>query len=264
MRAGLGIIDVGTLGKLQVSGPDAVEVLERLYTGRFKKLSMGRCRYGVALDESGVVIEDGVIARLGEDRFYATTTSSGAAAFYREMLRWAAIWGLDVTLSNVTGQLSGVQFAGPESRDALAALTDIDLRSGPFSYLRVREGEVAGVRAIVMRVGFVGELGYEIHVPAWEGGACVAGAGGGRCAALWGGGAAPVALGKRALDRRPRHGCADVSPRGGVGVGHWQEQALSSSASAACESTPHVQFGARSSACGGPLILPASCPRSAT
>ena len=169
VRAGLGIIDVSTLGKLQVSGPDASELLERLYTSRFKKLMIGRCRYGVALDESGVVIEDGVIARLAEDRFYVSTTSSGAAAFYREMLRWVAIWGLDVTLSNVTGQLAAFNLAGPESRDALAALTDIDLRSGPFSYLRVREGEVAGVRAMVMRVGFVGELGYEIHVPAWEG-----------------------------------------------------------------------------------------------
>ena len=169
VRAGLGIIDVSTLGKLQVSGPDAGELLERLYTGRFEKQVVGRCRYGVALDESGVVIEDGVIARLAEDRFYATTTSSGAAAFYREMLRWAAIWGLDVTLSNATSQLAAFNLAGPESRAALAALTDIDLRSGPFSYLRVREGAVAGVRAVVMRVGFVGELGYEIHVPAWEG-----------------------------------------------------------------------------------------------
>ena len=168
VRAGLGIIDVSTLGKLQISGPDAGELLERLYTGRFKKLPLGRCRYGVALDESGVVIADGVIARLSEDCFYATT-SSGAAAFYREMLRWAAIWGLDVTLSNGTGQLAAFNVAGPASRAALAALTDIDLRSGPFSYMRVREGEVAGVRALVMRGGFVGELGYEIHVPAWEG-----------------------------------------------------------------------------------------------
>lgn len=169
VRAGLGLIDVSTLGKLQVSGPDAGELLERLYTGRFKKLPVGRCRYGVALDESGVVLEDGVIARLAEDRFYVTTTSSGAAAFYREMLRWAAIWGLDATLSNATGQLAAFNLAGPASRAALAALTDLDLRSGPFSYLRVREGAVAGVRALVMRVGFVGELGYEIHVPAWEG-----------------------------------------------------------------------------------------------
>ena len=113
VRAGLGIIDVSTLGKLQVSGPDAVELLERLYTGRFKKQVVGRCRYGVALDESGVVIEDGVIARLAEDRFYATTTSSGAAAFYREMLRWAAIWGLGRDLEQCHGSTGGIQSGWP-------------------------------------------------------------------------------------------------------------------------------------------------------
>ena len=123
----------------------------------------------MALDESGVVIEDGVIARLAEDRFYVTATSSGAGAFYREMLRWAAIWGLDVTLSNATGQLAALNLAGPHSREALTALTDIDLSPEAFPYLGVREGEVAGVWALVMRVGFVGELGYEGHVPAWQG-----------------------------------------------------------------------------------------------
>ena len=170
VRGGLGMIDVGTLGKLLVNGPGAVELLERLYTGRFKKLAIGRYRYGVALDESGVVIEDGVIARLAEDRFYVTATSGGAGAFYREMLRWASIWGLDVTLSNATGQWSALNLAGPHSREALAGLTDIDLSAEAFPYLGVREGVVAGVRALVMRVGFVGELGYEVHVPAWQGG----------------------------------------------------------------------------------------------
>ncbi|MEE3259799.1 MAG: 2Fe-2S iron-sulfur cluster-binding protein [Candidatus Latescibacterota bacterium] len=169
VRQSLGIIDVGTLGKLMVNGPDAVELLERLYTGRFKKLAVGRYRYGVALDERGVVIEDGVIARLAEDRFYVTATSGGADAFYREMLRWAMIWDLDVTLSNATGQLAALNLAGPHSRMALAPLTDLDLSPEAFPYLGVREGEVCGVRALVMRVGFVGELGYEVHVPAWEG-----------------------------------------------------------------------------------------------
>ena len=93
VREGLGMIDVSTLGKLLVNGPDAAELLERIYTGRFKKLAPGRCRYGVALDESGIVIEDGVIARLATDRFYVSATSSGVAAFYREMTRWATIWG---------------------------------------------------------------------------------------------------------------------------------------------------------------------------
>ena len=169
VRTGLGMIDVGTLGKLLVNGPDAAELLERLYTGRFKKLAVGRYRYGVALDESGVVIEDGVIARLAEDRFYVTATSSGVGAFYREMLRWASIWGLDVTLSNATGQLAALNLAGPHSREALTGLTDLDLSPEAFPYLGVREAEVAGVRALVMRVGFVGELGYEVHVPAWQG-----------------------------------------------------------------------------------------------
>ena len=202
VRAGLGIIDVSTLGKLQVSGPDASELLERLYTGRFKKLPIGRCRYGVALDESGVVVEDGVIARLSEDRFYATTTSSGSAAFYREMLRWAAIWGLDATLSNATGQLAAFNLAGPGSRDALAALTDIDLRSGPFSYLRVREGEVAGGTGTGDASGLCRRTGIRGPRAGLGRRARVASAIGGRCASLWSGGAAPVALGKRALDRR--------------------------------------------------------------
>jgi sarcosine oxidase subunit alpha len=79
------------------------------------------------------------------------------------------IWGLDVTLSNVTGQLAALNLAGPHSREALAPLTDLDLSPEAFPYLGVREGEVCGVRALVMRVGFVGELGYEVHVPAWEG-----------------------------------------------------------------------------------------------
>ena len=115
---------MGTLGKLQVCGPDAAELLERLYTGRFKKQVVGRCRYGVALDESGVVIEGRGDCAVGlRTAFNATTTSSGAQQpFYREMLRWAAIWGLDVTLSNVTGQLAAFNLAGPESRAALAAL----------------------------------------------------------------------------------------------------------------------------------------------
>ena len=169
VRASLGMIDVGTLGKLQVCGPDAAALLERLYTGRFARLAVGRYRYGVALDESGVIIEDGVVARLAEDRFYVTATSGGAGAFYREMQRWAAIWGLDVTLANATGQLAALNLAGPHSRQALQPLTDIELGAEAFPYLGVREGEVCGVGALLMRVGFVGELGYEVHVPAAAG-----------------------------------------------------------------------------------------------
>ncbi len=166
VRASLGLIDVGTLGKILVNGPDAAAFLERIYTGKFDKLAVGKYRYGIALDESGIVIEDGVIARLAADRFYVTATSSGVAAFYREALRWAQIWKMNVLMSNATGNLTAMNLAGPNSRAVLSKLTNIDLAGNAFPYLGVREGVVAGVRAIVMRVGFVGELGYEVHVPA--------------------------------------------------------------------------------------------------
>ena len=169
VREGLGMIDVSTLGKLLVNGPDAAELLERIYTGRFRKLAVGRCRYGVALDESGIVIEDGVIARLAPDRFYVSATSSGVASFYREMTRWATIWGLEVTLSDATGHYAALNLAGLHSREALQPLADLDLSAEAFSYLAVAEGTVCGVPALVLRVGFVGELGFEVHVPAWHG-----------------------------------------------------------------------------------------------
>lgn len=100
------------------------------------------------------------------DRFYVTATSSGVAAFYREMQRWALIFDLDVVLVNATGHLAAMNVAGPNSRDVLQELTDVDLDPLAFPYLGVREGKVAGTPAVLMRVGFVGELGYEIHVPA--------------------------------------------------------------------------------------------------
>ena len=169
VRQQVGLIDVGTLGKLQVNGPDAVRFLEHIYTGRFAKQQPGRLRYGLACDELGIIIEDGVIARFAKDRFYVTATSSGVGAFYREMQRWALLWGMDVVLVNVTGQLAAMNIAGPKSREVLSKLTDTDLSPESFPYLAAREGIVAGTPAILMRVGFVGELGFEIHVPASAG-----------------------------------------------------------------------------------------------
>ena len=166
VRQQVGMIDVGTLGKIQVCGPDAVELLDRIYTGKFAKQPIGRLRYGLALDETGVIIEDGVIARMSEDHFYLTATSSGAAAFFREMQRWALIWNLKVVLSDITGQLGAMNIAGPRCLDVLQSLTNIDLSGPAFPYLGVRTGQVANVPATLMRVGFVGELGFEIHVPA--------------------------------------------------------------------------------------------------
>ncbi|GAC1665082.1 MAG: 2Fe-2S iron-sulfur cluster-binding protein [Steroidobacteraceae bacterium] len=164
VRNGVGLIDVGTLGKIEIHGPDAAELLDRVYAGRYSDLKVGMTRYGLMLDESGVIIDDGVIARLAADMFYFTTTTGGSATVFRELLRLNAVWGLDCALVNVTGHRAAFNFAGPASRQILRELADIDLADEAFPYLAVRSANVAGVPARLMRVGFVGELGYEIHV----------------------------------------------------------------------------------------------------
>jgi len=165
VRSGAGLIDVGTLGKIELSGPDAGELLERAYTGRFKTMKPGTTRYGIMLDEAGVVIDDGVIGRLADDRFYFTTTTTGSAAVYRELQRLIAMWRLQVGIVNVTGAFCGMNLAGPAARAVLSGLAEFDVSEPAFPYLALREGTVAGIAVRAMRVGFVGELGYEIHAP---------------------------------------------------------------------------------------------------
>jgi sarcosine oxidase subunit alpha len=169
VRNGIGIIDVGTLGKLEVIGPQAAEFLDRVYISKYANLKVGMTRYAVMCDESGVIIDDGVVGRLAEDHFYFTTTTSGAATIYRELSRLNTLWKLDCGIVNHTGAFAAVNLAGPKSREVLATLTDIDLSSAVFPYLALREAKVAGIPARLMRVGFVGEWGYEIHVPANQG-----------------------------------------------------------------------------------------------
>lgn len=166
VRTRVGIIDVGTLGKIEAHGPDAGEFLDRVYTGAFSNLKVGMTRYGIMLDESGVVIDDGVIGRLAAESFYFTTTTGNSATLFRELGRLATWWGLSVGLVNLTGHYAAFNLAGPASRAVLRQQTAIDLGDAAFPYLALREGEIAGARCRVMRVGFVGELGYEIHCEA--------------------------------------------------------------------------------------------------
>jgi sarcosine oxidase, subunit alpha len=166
VRSRVGIIDVGTLGKIELRGADAAEFLERVYSGRYANMKVGTTRYALMLDEAGVIIDDGVIARLGAEHFYFTTTTSGATNVYRELSRLNIMWQLDCGIVNLTGARSAVNLAGPYARDVLTKLTDLDLSQEAFPYLAAREGTVKGIPALLMRVGFVGEWGYEIHVAA--------------------------------------------------------------------------------------------------
>jgi sarcosine oxidase subunit alpha len=166
VREAAGLIDVGTLGKLEVRGPDAASFLERVYTGRFANMKVGTTRYALMLDEAGVIVDDGVVARLAQEHFYFTTTTTGSANVYRELTRLNTIWRMRVGIVNATGHFGAMNLAGPKSREILAGLTSLELSAAAFPYLGVRQGVIAGVPARLLRVGFVGELGYEIHVPA--------------------------------------------------------------------------------------------------
>jgi sarcosine oxidase subunit alpha len=161
-----GLIDVSTLGKLLVRGPDAAEFLDRLYPNRMSTLKRNRVRYGVLTSDAGRIMDDGTVSRIDEDTFYVTTTSSGAGAVEQWFSWWLADWKMDVHLSDVTQALAAVNLAGPRAREILVRLTDADCSPDVFTYLDARQAKVAGVPSLLLRIGFVGELGYEIHFPA--------------------------------------------------------------------------------------------------
>ena len=117
----VGVIDVSTLGKLLVAGPDAAAFLERLYPNRFADLAVGRVRYGVLSTDAGRIMDDGTIGRLGEEQFYVTTTSTGADGVLGWFEWWNAVWRMDVEIVNVTGALAAINVAGPRSRELLVA-----------------------------------------------------------------------------------------------------------------------------------------------
>jgi len=170
VRERVGIIDVTPLGKLDLRGPDVPQLLNAVYVNKWAKLEIGSVRYGVMCREDGVVMDDGVTGRLGPEHYLMSTTSSGAAAV------WEHVEGIlqtehpdwQVHVTPLTTYYASINIAGPQSRELLGRLTDgVELSPEAFPYMRVRRGRVAGVADCLMwRIGFTGELSYEIHVPA--------------------------------------------------------------------------------------------------
>ena len=172
VRNDVGIIDVTPLGKLDLRGPDVPKLLNLVYTNKWSKLGIGKVRYGVMCADDGVVMDDGVTARLGEDHYLMTTTSGGAARIWNWIENWLQTerpdWQVHVT--PVTTALCSINIAGPKSRELLSRFTDVDLSPEAFPYMEVRQGTIADVdNCIMWRIGFTGELSYEIHVPAGYG-----------------------------------------------------------------------------------------------
>lgn len=169
VRNGVGMLDASTLGKIEIRGPDAVRLLNRLYTNAWDSLAIGRCRYGLMLHEDGMVFDDGVTARLGDTHYLMSTTSGGADG----VLGWIEDWlqcewrDLRVFVTPVTAHWATVCVTGPHARDLLNGLSsDIDFSGTAFPHMSMRQGLIAGLPVRVACVSFTGELSYEIHVPA--------------------------------------------------------------------------------------------------
>ncbi|KAA3664275.1 MAG: FAD-dependent oxidoreductase [Chloroflexi bacterium] len=170
VRERVGMIDVCTLGKIKLTGPGVPALLDKLYINKFSNLKVGRVRYGVMVNAEGVVMDDGVTARVGEQEWYMTTTSSGAASVFEWIQWWAQSgWGEGVHVTRVSEGKAAFNLAGPASRRLLQKLTDADLSNEAFPYMHVRHVELAGVPCRLMRIGFTGELSYEIHCGAGYG-----------------------------------------------------------------------------------------------
>jgi len=172
VREGVGIVDVSTLGKIAVQGPDAGEFLDRVYTNLFSTLPVGKARYGLMLREEGIAFDDGTTWRLGQDDFLMTTTTANAGKVMQHLEYYLdVIWPeLKVHVTSVTDQWAGAAIGGPRSREVLASCvtgTAVDNETLPF--MGIVHGEIAGVPVMICRLSFSGERAYEVYCGAGYG-----------------------------------------------------------------------------------------------
>ncbi|MGY1823004.1 2Fe-2S iron-sulfur cluster-binding protein [Geodermatophilus sp. SYSU D00079] len=169
-RTGVGILDGSTLGKIDVQGPDAAVLLDRLYTNLMSSLKVGSVRYGVMCGVDGMVIDDGTVLRLAEDRFLVLTTTGGAAKILDWMEEWAQTeWpDLRVSCTSVTEQWVTVPVVGPRSRDVVGAVfPEVDVSNEAFPFMTWRDTTLGGVPVRLARISFSGELAFEVYVNPW-------------------------------------------------------------------------------------------------
>jgi sarcosine oxidase, subunit alpha len=162
----VGLMDVGTLGKFLVSGRDSTAFLDRLYPTPLLNAKVGRIKYAVLLDEAGYVVDDGVACRKENGDWYLTFTSAGAAAAEATLKDWASRWGYDVHVVDLTQAWGAINVAGPLARELIERVCSDPVENLTFPYLAHRTLNVAGVACLALRIGFVGELSFELHHPA--------------------------------------------------------------------------------------------------
>ena len=168
-RDSAGILDASTLGKIDIQGSDASEFLNRVYTNAWSKLAIGKCRYGLMLNEDGMVYDDGVTTRLGENHFLMTTTTGGAANVLSKLEDYLQTeWPeLDVFLTSVTDQYSTASICGPNSKKILMKLfPSVNFNDDDFPHMSFKNSTINNINCRIMRISFTGELSYEINIEA--------------------------------------------------------------------------------------------------
>ena len=172
VRAHVGLVDVSTLGKIALQGPDAREFLDRVYANGFKSLEIGRIRYGVMLREDGLVLDDGTTARLGEHDYFMSTTTANAARVlshleFLHQTRWPE---LKLIMTSVTDQWAAIAVAGPKSRALLQeAAAGADLSANALPNMTLTEAKIDCMDVRIHRMSFSGELAYEVYVGSGHG-----------------------------------------------------------------------------------------------
>jgi methylglutamate dehydrogenase subunit C len=168
VRRSVGIVDVSTLGKLELFGSGAGDFLQRVYANGFASFPVGRARYGLMLREDGMVFDDGTVSRLGEHHYFITTTTAQAALVRRRLEHCRQVlWpDLDVELVAVADQWAALALAGPASRQVLERAIDIDVKDAALPFMAWASGRISGVSVRLFRISFSGDLAYEVYVPA--------------------------------------------------------------------------------------------------
>ena len=175
VRTNVGLVDVSTLGKIELQGRDVTEFLNRVYGNRWDTLAIARCRYGIMLRDDGIVLDDGTTSRLAANHYLMTTTTANAVRVlqYLEALLQVDWPELDVYVASVTEHWAAAALSGPRSREVLARVVDIDVGNEAFPFLALRECTLrtaaGAIPARLFRISYSGELAYEVHVPANHG-----------------------------------------------------------------------------------------------
>jgi len=165
VRGNVGLLDASTLGKFKLWGPDALKALQRVYVGDMSKIADGKIKYSAMCNDDGCIVDDGVVVKRADNEYYFTT-STGRAGSTVEWFRFHTRYdGWNYNLVNLTDAMGVINMAGPNARKVLEKIADADVSNEAFPFAAYREFTVKNqIPVRCMRLGFVGELSYELHV----------------------------------------------------------------------------------------------------